>query len=140
MKAHGHFDIWLDNNVVLARLKGQWNEEMATIYADEFKKMASPLLEFDWSHIVYLDDWELGTPEFEPIVIELVSWLIERNLKRTAQVYSPNMLKTFQMDRMVKETFGDFQRQVFSNEKEAFLWLHQEGYTVERQKLLPLSA
>ena len=140
MKAHGHFDIWVDNDVVLARIKGQWNEEMALIYADHFKKVCSPLLTHNWAHIVYLDDWELGTPELEPIVIDLVTWLIERNLKRTAQVYSPNMLKKFQMDRMVKETFGDFERQVFSKEVDAFTWLQQEGYAVNRQELFPLSA
>jgi hypothetical protein len=140
MKAHGHFDMWLDNNVILARLKGQWNEEMAVVYANEFKQQALPLQESNWAHIVYLDDWELGTPEFEPIVVDLVTWLIDHNLKRAAQVYSPNMLKRFQMNRMVKEATEDFQRHVFSDETAAFLWLQQEGYSVDRQKLQPLSA
>ena len=140
MDAHGHFDIWIDNHVVLARIKGQWNEEMALVYANHFKTVCEPLLANDWAHIVYLDDWELGTPELEPIVINLVTWLIERNLKRTAQVYSPNMLKKFQMDRMVKETFGDFQRQVFSKETDAFAWLQKEGYSVDKERLFPLSA
>lgn len=140
MKAHGHFDLWLDNNVVLARAKGQWNEEMAQVFSSEFKRISAPLIHKNWAHIVYLDDWELGTPDLEPIIIDLVTWLIEHNLKRTAQVYSPNMLKKFQMDRMVKETLGEFQRHVFPTEEEAFAWLQQEGYSVGRELLYPMSA
>ncbi|NVK37558.1 MAG: hypothetical protein HWE18_06515 [Gammaproteobacteria bacterium] len=135
MEAHGHFDIWRDNTVILARLKGQWNSEMAQTYANDFKALAEPLLNQDWAHIVYLDDWELGTPEFEAVILELVQWVIEHGLKRTAQVYSPSMLKQFQMDRMVKETQGDFVRQVFANEQQAFAWLEAEGYPVENAQL-----
>ncbi len=140
MIAHGHFDMWIDNRVILARLKGQWNEEMALLYAKSFKQMAKPFVGEDWAHIVYLDDWELGTPEFETIIIELVTWVIEHGLTRTAQVYSPNMLKKFQMDRMVKETVGRFERQVFADENEAFTWLNQEGFPVLREALVPLCA
>lgn len=135
MEAHGHFDIWRDNTVILARLKGQWNSEMAQTYANDFKALAEPLLNQDWAHIVYLDDWELGTPEFEAVILELVQWVIEHGLKRTAQVYSPSMLKQFQMDRMVKETQGEFVRQVFANEQQAFAWLEAEGYPVENAQL-----
>lgn len=135
MEAHGHFDIWRDNTVILARLKGQWNKEMAQTYADRFKVTAQPLLHQDWAHIVYLDDWELGTPEFEAVIIDLVTWVIEHGLKRTAQVYSPSMLKQFQMDRMVKETQGEFVRHVFSDEQQAFAWLEAEGYPVENAQL-----
>lgn len=140
MKAHGHFDIWVDNRVVLARIKGQWNEDMAKIYADQFMSICAPLTSQNWAHIVYLDDWELGTPELEPIVIELVTWLLERNLKRTAQVYSPSMLKKFQMDRMVQESINDFERQTFATESEAFTWLENEGFPVSQKNLLPISA
>lgn len=140
MNAHGHFDLWVDNNVILARAKGQWNEEMAQVFSSEFKRISQPLILQNWAHIVYLDDWELGTPDLEPIIIDLVTWLIEHNLKRTAQVYSPNMLKTFQMDRMVKETLGEFERRIFPTEEEAFAWLQQEDYSVNRQLLYPLSA
>lgn len=139
MHAHGHFDMWLDNNVVLARLRGQWNDGMATLYSQKFKEICQPLMGQDWAHIVYLDDWELGTPEFESIIIDLVSWVIEHGLKRTAQVYSPSMLKQFQMDRMVSETIGDFQRQVFANDADAFAWLNEEGYSVKREMLYPIS-
>lgn len=135
MHAHGHFDMWLDNQVVFARLRGQWNDDMAILYSQRFKEICQPLIGQNWAHIVYLDDWELGTPEFEAIIIELVGWVIEHGLRRTAQVYSPSMIKQFQMDSMVKETIGAFQRQVFNNEIEAFAWLNEEGYPVSEEKL-----
>jgi len=140
MEAHGHFDIWLDNQVVLARLKGSWNQEMAKLYAEQFKQAAQPLIHSDWAHIVYLDDWELGTPEFEQVITELVAWVIEHGLKRTAQVYSPSMLKQYQMDRLVKSSMGEFERRVFRHESEAFDWLSRQGYAVKREQLQPMSA
>lgn len=140
MDAHGHYDLWLDNHVVLARIKGQWNDIMARQYAESFKEIVQPLIQESWAHIVYLDDWDLGTPEVEPIITELVEWVIRHGLKRTAQVYSPSMLKKFQMDRMVKETIGEFERHVFPKEAPAFEWLYNQGYPVTRELLYPLSA
>lgn len=140
MRAHGHFDMWIDNQVLLARLKGQWNEEMATVYSDTMKELATSFNGEKWAHIVYLDDWELGTPEFEPIINELVTWVIEHGLIRTAQVYSPNMLKKFQMDRMVKEKVGDFERRIYPEELPAFSWLAEEGFPVQNEILIQKSA
>jgi hypothetical protein len=140
MEAHGHFDIWVDNKVVLARLRGSWNQEMAQRYADDFKQVAQPFINGRWAHIVYLDDWELGTPEFESVIAELVTWVIDNGLKRTAQVYSPSMLKQYQMDKLVKESINDFERRVFREESEAFEWLSHEGYPVQRALLHPMSA
>lgn len=136
MHAHGHFDMWVENRVILARLNGQWNGEMASKYSDEMKRLAGPLSDQTWAQIVYLDDWELGTPEFEAIINDLVAWVIEHRLTRTAQVYSHSMIKKMQMDRMVKEEVGAFQRQVFAEESEAFAWLADEGFEVEHQVLI----
>lgn len=140
MHAHGHFDMWIDNHVLLARLKGQWNEEMATFYSKTMKDLAAQFQKQNWAHIVYLDDWELGTPEFEPIINELVEWVINHGLVRTAQVYSPNMLKKFQMDRMVKERVGDFERRIYPDELSAFSWLASEGFPVQNEILMRKSA
>ena len=89
MYAHGHFDMWIDNRVLLAKLKGQWNGEMAHIFSQNMKELAATFEGQKWGHIVYLDDWELGTPELEPIINELVTWVTNHGLVRTAQVYSP---------------------------------------------------
>jgi len=138
MHAHGRFHIWLDNRVILARVTGQCNKEMALKYSTQFKDIANPLVGQPWAHIVYLDDWDLATPEVEGIITDLVTWLVANGLMRTAQVYSPNMLKKFQIDRMVKSKIDHFTRQVFDNGEDAFEWLSQEGFPVTRAVLHPV--
>ncbi|WP_283787834.1 hypothetical protein QNI23_013925 [Bermanella sp. WJH001] len=140
MYAHGHYDLWLDNHVVLARIKGQWNEDMAKQFSQALKDISAPLTQGAWAHIVYLDDWELGTPDIEPVIKDLAIWAIQHGLKRSAQVYSPNMLKQYQMDRMVQQAAGEFERRIFSEEEHAFSWLKDEGFSVKREHLLPISA
>jgi len=140
MYAHGHFDMWIDNRVLLARLKGQWNEEMAKVFSQNMKELAATFEGKKWAHIVYLDDWELGTPEFEPIINELVAWVIDHGLVRTAQVYSPNMLKKYQLDRMISEKIGEFERRVYPEELAAFSWLASEGFPVKNEVLIQKSA
>ena len=140
MHAHGDFDMWIDNQVLLARIKGQWNGEMAGHYSRRMKELAQDFNGQAWAHIVYLDDWELGTPDLEPVINELVGWVIEHGLTRTAQVFKASMLKKSQMDRMVKERVGEFERRAFATEDEAFCWLEEEGYSVEHPVLILKSA
>ena len=140
MNAHGDFDMWTDQHVLLAHLEGQWNAETALSYSQQMKDMAVGFQGQPWAHIVYLDDWELGTPDIEAVINELVGWVVGNGLIRTAQVYSPSMIKKAQMDRMVKERVGEFERRVFTTETEAFNWLDQEGFPVLQQRLIKKSA
>ncbi|MFT6152883.1 MAG: hypothetical protein ACJA0E_001381 [Bermanella sp.] len=139
MNAHGHFDIWLDNRVVLANLEGQWNEEMALIFAESFKKAAEPLLGEDWAHIVYLDEWRLGVPEFEPIIIDLVNFCIENGLTHYAQVYCSSTLKKYQIKRVAKKTLANsiLKSREFTNKDEAFAWLREGGYSIDEEESSP---
>ena len=136
MRAHGHFDMWIDHQVLLAHLKGQWNLETRLAYSHKMQELGALFQGQPWAHIVYLDDWELCTPDLEPVINELVAWVIDHGLIRTAQIYSPSMIKQSQIDRMVKEKHGDFERQVFSNEQDGFSWLAEQGFTVEQSILL----
>ena len=137
MYAHGHYDLWRDNTVVLARIKGQWNDDMARQFAAAFTEITKPLISHDWAHISYLDEWELATPEVEPIITTLAEFFIANGLKRIAQVYNPNTLKAFQMGRMIRTSIGAFQLRAFPEEGEAFSWLKAEGFSVTRESLLP---
>ena len=60
------FQIWCEQRVVLAVVSGSWDWITAEQYSTEFKKVAAQLLDSQWAHIVYLDQWELGVPEIEP--------------------------------------------------------------------------
>lgn len=130
---HGHFQLWTKNNVLCARLHGTWNQVAAENYATEFKKVAKQLAR-PWAHLVYMNDWELCSPDVFPVIKELVDWCIENELTRVANVYTYSYIKEGFVNKMVTEQQGSFQRVVFDNEFEAVEWLNYEGFEVIAQE------
>ena len=124
---HGHFSIDVSGRVLCAHLSGSWNSQTAERFSDEFKYKAQALIGEPWGHLVLLDDWDLGVPEMTPIIERLVNWCIEQNLVRAAQVFSPSMIKMYQLDAMVVEKIGDFERRNFTDKSSAIAWLEAEG-------------
>ncbi|RPJ68804.1 hypothetical protein DRW07_00275 [Alteromonas sediminis] len=112
--------------MLFARLKGTWNKEAAVSFAQRFKAQAAPLVERPWGHVVYLDDWDLCSPDMFPVIESLVEWCIDNNLKRAAQIYTPSAMKRQFLDRMVVEEMGDFTRACFDCEEAALAWLESE--------------
>ena len=135
MEPAANFKIWCEQRVVLANISGSWDTLSAKDYASEFKAIAKPLIGSDWAHIVYLDDWQLGVPEIEPIVAELVAWCLDNGLRYTAQVYCPNMVKRYQLDRMIVDSSKWFEKRVYPNEQQALTWLASLGFTVNSTTL-----
>ena len=129
------FRIWREQQVILASVNGSWNRFTAEDYAQEFKMLAKPLAGTDWAHIVYLDNWQLGVPEIEPVVAELVNWCLANSLRYAAQVYCPNMIKRYQLDKMIVEHTATFERRVYPDEQQALAWLSSVGFTVDSLSL-----
>ena len=128
------FKIWRENNVLVAIICGSWSKLSAQDFANEFKQAAAPLTGQPWAHIVYMDDWNLGVPEIEPVVQELVTWCINNNLRYAAQVHCPNMVKRYQIDRMVIEKSDGFERRIFPEQQPAFAWLASLGFHTKHTK------
>ena len=129
------FRLWREQRVILASAAGSWNRFTAEDYAKEFKALAKPLIGSDWAHIVYLDNWQLGVPEIEPVITELVSWCLDNGLRYTAQVYCPNMVKRYQLDRMIANSHVHFEKRVYANEQQALAWLSSLGFAVDSTTL-----
>lgn len=130
------FTLWTEQQVLLAVVRGGWNERTALDYADAFKQAAKPLLGQPWAHIVYLDDWQLGVPEIEPIVRGLVSWCLDNGLRHAAHVYSPNMVKQYQLNKMISDTIvlgpnEQFEKRIYHSDHNAFAWLNQLGFATD---------
>ena len=126
-EAHGNYRIWCTGNTLHAELIGAWNMEAAHAYAHDFIEQASAF-ENDWAHIVYLDHWELATPDVAAEAQRLVDWCIAHGLKRAAHVYKPSGLKSAVINNMVVEQNGDFKRAAFDNPVAAAQWLRDEGF------------
>ncbi|WP_333608881.1 hypothetical protein [Arsukibacterium sp.] len=130
------FELWHEQRVILAKARGCWNRYTAEDYAAQFKALALPLAGSDWAHIVYLDDWQLGVPEIEPVVQELVAWCLANGLRYAAQVYCPSMVKQYQLDKMIINCTAHFEKRVYPNEQDAFAWLASVGFSTHCQSLL----
>jgi hypothetical protein len=130
------FVLWREQRVILAKVKGGWNKFTAEDFSSQFKAIAMPLVGNDWAHIVYLDNWQLGVPEIEPVIQDLVSWCIGNGLRFAAQVYCPHMVKQYQLDRMIVDSSEYFEKRVYPNQQDAFQWLTECGFTTQSQNLL----
>ena len=127
---HGEYKIWVKGKVLYATLHGSWNEQAAENYARDFKRQAKSLPK-PWGHIVYLNNWELCTPEMFPIITELVDWCIANGLERAANVFERSRTKEGFVNKMVAQQEGAFVRAVFDNEEDAVNWLAAEGFHAE---------
>jgi len=136
MQAHGSFHLWVDNQVLLGRISGAWNEEEGWLYFKKIKEITKPIIHKPWAMILYLNDWELTTPETEQASRALVNWTWQHKLARVAEVYDASIVKQLQIDRLVKEGPSGFKRRQFSNETEAFAWLDSQGYPLELRQLI----
>ena len=130
------FILWCEQRVILAVINGSWDRITAVDYATEFKNLAAGLADAPWAHIVYLEQWQLGVPEIEPVVQELVNWCIDNNLKFVAQVYCPNMLKQYQLERMIVDNTSRVEKRVYPTQQQAFEWLASVGFALSPQDLL----
>jgi hypothetical protein len=135
MEAHGQFKLGAYDNILYARLNGSWNEETAFLFSKKFKALIEKSMPQRWAHIVFMDDWELGVPEIEPIVKELVDWCIARGLVCAAQVFSRSMIVKYQIDKMVTENSGVFSRKQFTDEHAAISWLRDKGFEIKPDRL-----
>ena len=133
MATPAKFKVWRESQVLLAVVNGSWNQQTAEEFALEFMKKATPILHAPWAHIVYLDQWELGVPEIEPVIQRLVDWSVSHNLRFAAQVYCPHMVKKYQLERMTAIKSPTFEKRTYPTPQDAFDWLTAEGFIVQQQ-------
>lgn len=127
------FQLWREQQVILAVVNGSWDRRTAEEYMNEFKKLAAPLTNAPWAHLVYLEKWELGVPEIEPVIKELVQWCIQHHLRFVAQIYCPHMVKQYQLNRMIIDHSDVFEKRVYPTQQEAFGWLASQGFHIPTQ-------
>ncbi len=130
LASHGNFNVDVSGTILRAYISGSWNVETAQAFSAEIKSKAQPLLGKTWGHLVILEDWDLGVPEIQSIIEQLVVWCIENGLTRAAQAYSPSMVKQYQLNKMVLEKIDGFHRNSFTDEESAIAWLAAEGFSL----------
>ena len=125
------FSIWTEQRVLMAVVRGPWSDLTARDYVAAYIDAASALTHDDWAHIVYLDDWGLGSPDIEPIIKNLADWAVRNRLRYFAQVFSPNMVKQYQLNRMLISDLGTCEKRTYAQEADAFAWLNEMGFITD---------
>ncbi len=136
MQAHGSFDLWVDNQVLLARISGAWNEEETRLYFKQIKEVTQPIIHRPWAMLLHLNSWQLGTPEAERVTKEIVYWIAQHGLARIAEIYSPSVMIQLEIDRLVQEAPDEIERRHFLEEEKAFAWLASQGFPVQLAQLI----
>ncbi len=79
-------------------------------------------------------------PEIEPVIRDLVAWCQQRQLRYVAHIYSPNMVKQYQLERMISTQNGGFEKRVYADEAAAFGWLAAQGFVTDSSRFILQSA
>lgn len=130
MSYRGHFTVRQDNQVIFTYAAGGWDVITARDYCSCVRDTVKKLYHEPWAHILLLDDWILGTPEVEPIILDLAHWAMAHKLVCTAKVYQENMLKQYQLDKMNPVSSPTYRQQEFTEQQAALDWLASEGFNV----------
>lgn len=138
--AHGSFKIARHNKVLVVSCAGAWNLETVQEYVKMATALANPLLDKPFCQITLLSDWELATPDVEPLIAKLVATANARGLCREAVVNDSGQVKLEQFDRTRKVVNEEFIREFFSCFQHAAEWVRDQGFDIPDENQIAYSA
>ncbi|MEW9799093.1 hypothetical protein [Alteromonas sp. CYL-A6] len=127
--AHGYYRIQRKNTILVAEVKGGWNTDTAEAFCRDFKLEAAPLTRRNWSHLVYLAEWEMGVPGVDSIISDLVIWCIDNGLTHAAHINNEKAINQYYVNRIVSADGTVFEKKIFPNDEEGLAWLNSKGYS-----------
>ena len=132
-----HYQIWCENNVLIAVISGQWGATEALAYTGDFKAVASKLIDAPWAHITYLDDWGLSTPDASAPIQGLERWCMANKLYCDAVVYKEHAIKDYVLANALRNTSNnpDVYRH-FTSSKDAIDWITSKGFLPTSEKIV----
>jgi hypothetical protein len=133
---HGEWKLEVNNKVLIQWFSGSWNEEAIVAYVKDFRKTAAPLVGSDWAILSVFDVWELGVPEIEPHVVEHCQWFKDNGCIKDCNVYLPSEIKKMQLESMLPQTEGNYERLVFNGINKAINWLESCKFPLTSSNLL----
>jgi hypothetical protein len=79
----------------------------------------------------FFDEWELGVPEMESYLIEHCQRFKDNGCIRDCHIYTPSEWKKMQLENIVPQSEGDYERRVFVEEGEAIAWMKMNEFSIE---------
>lgn len=128
---HGQWKITVKSNYVLQWFSGCWNEEAAIQYTNEYREKTAHLVGKKWAMLSIFEEWELGVPEIAPYIVEHCQHFKDIGCTKDCHVYSPSATKGMQLEQLVPQTEGNYERRVFIHTEDAIAWLKSCHFDIE---------
>ncbi|MFT6896665.1 MAG: hypothetical protein ACJA13_001068 [Paraglaciecola sp.] len=132
----GQFRVFSQGQIVVSHITGQWSDQTALKYEYAMHELVASLAEREFSHLLFFEDWELSTPDVQPIVERMVDWLVSQGMCCAAEVFSHDPLKEFLLNKVVEEVKGNVFVRRFSCESDALRWLAEQGFASGKASLI----
>lgn len=129
---YGDFAILRRGRILEIFVGGEWNQQMATAFAERFFELVSELDGQEFATLVHVAEFVLGTPEFQQVIAAGAQQAVEAGMRREAYVIFGGGIKLAQFSAMTPVT-GEYQRRYFVSYIDAISWLQNEGYALEAQ-------
>ena len=133
---HGDWRILVKDNYVLQWFSGCWNEEAAIKYSQEFLDKTKHLNGTQWAIFSFFDDFELGVPEMESHLIEHCQRFQDNGCIKDCHIYTPSAWKSMQLENIVPQSEGAYERRVFVERVEAISWMKTCGFSINTSEFL----
>ncbi|MGL1901951.1 MAG: hypothetical protein OCC49_07440 [Fibrobacterales bacterium] len=108
-------------------LKGQWDENTAKTYCDEYQKFASRFSGDSWGKLVDATKWDCASLSSEKHLRKLVDWSKKNNLTFQINITNNSTMKTFQIQKIFKNK-GPIDTHYVNTKADAIKWLHEKGH------------
>ncbi|WP_133468994.1 hypothetical protein [Paraglaciecola marina] len=135
---HGLYSLTRYERVLFLEMKGGWNQETTRAFQQDIYQKSAVLHGKPWTVITEMTDWELFTPECEPIIVETVKQSVANGLTREALINSKGSIKLHLFEKYKEQTlYFDkhiaFKRHFFTDMEAAVQWLKSEGVDVPNE-------
>lgn len=122
------FTCSISGQILVTHSIGQWNEHHAKRFATYIKKQVKGFHQQPFGHLIYFDDWQLSGPDTIPVIRDLIGWLVANGMRCAAEIFHPDALKAYLLDKVVSESLEQFDVHRFDNAEDGVAWLKTYGF------------
>ena len=127
MKAHGEFEIYRDNGVLLTRIVGSWNREGTAEYCASVRATIRKMPQ-RWAQIVDARGWMLAVPDAAIELAALSKWRDTHGMACIAYLDDDNgMMREF-AQRNILSKQSTALGAIFDSVDELEKWMSEQGF------------
>lgn len=114
---HGGHEFHFEDNLLIARSWGAWNNEAIILYGNEWRTEVEKKGFKFWGYCIDVREWELGTPSSIEHISTLIEWCAQRGAVFSG-LLDNNVVSTHVIMEEHKRTVDEGDYRTFTNEQE----------------------